>query len=259
MKAALAVLSLVALTTFADAPLAVRVVSFVDPDSTDPNSTQARVVVLAAIPDGVPSAARSAVSLDVRVIGSRDRVVGSRTDTFDVTGVQPDLATSVTVPRGRYRVEATLRAGDVLSTGTVSVDIPDFTWASLSMSDVVFSSDERRVLVADTARGLLPVAPVARLEFSVKDRVSVFARLHSGVTADPSRVTMTATIARPGQRPVFTDVTPATVSKGFGRRTADYRLWLPLDQLGVGDWTLVLRARSDDRFTATREVSFTVR
>ena len=259
MKATLAVLPFVALIAFAEAPLAIRAVSFVDPDATDPNVLVARVVVLTAIPDGVASAARSAASLDVRVLGSRDRVVASRTDTFDVGGGLPDLVTSVTVPRGRYRVDATLRAGDLVATGTASVDIPDFLWAALSMSDVVFSSDERRVRVADTARGLLPVAPVARLEFSVRDRVSVFARLHSGLSADPSRVTMTATIARRGQRPVFTDVTPATVGAGYGRRTADYRLWLPLDQLGAGEWTLVLRARSEDRHTATREVTFTVR
>jgi hypothetical protein len=239
--------------------LAIRAVSFVHPDGKDSGTRSARLVVLAGLTD--ESLPRTTASLEVRVISGRDRVVASRSDSFDLRAGPTDLVTSVVIPSGRYRVEGALRAGDRVATGSTSIDIPNYTWDALSMSDIVFSSDASRVSLADTARGLLPLAPVARPVFRGGDRVSVFARLYASPTAILAPVIMTATIARPGEgeRPVFTDRTPATIAGGSGQRTSDYRLWLPLDRLGGGEWTLRLHARSEVRYTATREVTFTVR
>lgn len=258
MKAVVAVLSLVAVTAFPEVPLGVRAVAFLDPDSQEAGPLPARVVVLAALADRVTMAAGTSITLDVRLLGPRNRVVASSSDTFDGKAMAADFVSSLTVPRGRYRAVATLSAGDLVATGSTEIDIPDFTWAALSMSDVVFSSDERHVMLAEAARGLMPVAPVARHEFRASDRVSVFTRLYAGRSVLISPVTLTATIARDGQRPVFTDVTPATPARPTPLRTADYRLWLPLDQLGAGEWTLVLRARSADRHTVSRQVTFRI-
>ena len=247
-----------------DVPLSVSVAPF-----AMPGAAEAAVAIVLGVRQEV-AADRPQPNGSVKVVAAafdrNGRSVQSETQTVGVTwrpdakGRMPyEVLSRLALKPGRYEVRVALDGG---ANGRASVytyvDVPDFSQQPLSLSGVVLAASPP-VLSApkDAFANLLPVVPTAQRLFARTDRVTAFLRVYqrTGKPAQPASVTVR--IVDIADHDLMNVVTPVAADRFAGNRGADYRVDLPIERLGVGEYLLTIEATQGEH-TARRGVRFTV-
>jgi VWFA-related protein len=183
------------------------------------------------------------------VLDSQGRTFGSRRLTLRLglnrasgRELHYEILPRLPVAPGRYEVRLAVRTGDA-RTGSVYafVDVPDFTVAPVSLSGlVVAASPSRATAPSDAYADLLPVVPTARRVFRPGDRVTVFARGYQGGRHAVAPAIATARIVDAANQEVLSSRTPLGAQSFGAQPSADYRLVVPIDQLGPGHYLLTV-------------------
>ncbi len=159
---------------------------------------------------------------------------------------------------GRYEVRfGAVRAG-VAGSVFVSIDVPDFSKAPLSLSGVLIERTPALLIAPrDALAGLAPVVPTTVREFTASDRVTSFLRVYQGATRAPSDVSVVATIVGEAGRTLVEHRAGLDAGRFTPRRSADFRWDLPLAGLAAGDYLLRIDATTAGR-SERRDVRFRV-
>jgi len=174
----------------------------------------------------------------------------------------------LTLPPGRYLIRVAARESNGGAIGTVAqtVDIPDFTKASLNLSGITLTSDSAaRVPTANPDPGLkdvLPAPATALRTFPPADTLSIFAEVYDNQASAPHRVAITSTVLADDGRVMFTASDERSSADLQGKKGGyGYQQQIPLTQFGPGRYVLRLEARnlSSNGAKASREVEFRVR
>ena len=174
--------------------------------------------------------------------------------------VRYEVLTPLTVKPGHYdvRVASTTslepRAGAV----TCAVDVPDFGRDAVSLSGLVVGINPGGfVTPRDALRAFLPVVPTARRTFSGTDRVTVLLRAYQGGTGETRDVPLLIRLLD-GTGAAVIDRRETLSAAAFQQnRSADWRLPLPLAQLGSGPYLLTIET-SNGKTSIRRTAQFDV-
>ena len=186
-----------------------------------------------------------------------------------------EVLSQIVLRPGRYQLRMSAKTSGQTGSVYYDIDVPDFGARSLSISGLVLSSDPRpAVSSADPIKAFMPIAPTARREFSVTDKVTAFAKVYQGGRDPVAATTVTVKItdaagalrlnrselimggdalAGRNQRPVGTPSDVVSVD-----RSLEFRMDLSLRTLPAGEYLLTLEA-STSRGQAQRHVRFRVR
>ena len=143
-------------------------------------------------------------------------------------------------------------------TGTVHtyVDVPDFDTLPLALSGVVLQDSDGRTITPPEAIGdVLADPPTARRRFASTDQVAAVAKVYQ-TAGSPSGVTVTFRVLDRDERQVRNERVLLEAGE-FTRGAADLKFELPLGDLPLGAYALVVEAATGDA-TVRREVLFTV-
>jgi VWFA-related protein len=231
----------------------------------------ALVVVVGAVQPREPNSAGRVVE-KTRVLveacdpGGRRRASEAQTVSVTVTQgrearIAFELLSRLDLGPGRYRLQ--LAAENALSrrrgTAHYDVDVPDFGRLPLSVSGLLLSTEQDRVVAAkDKLVSLIPVVPTVQRDFVSTDRVTAFLRVYQGGSDPAAPVAVRTSIVDAGGVTVL-DSTDTLGQDRFGpTRTADYRLTLPIANLQRGPYLLNITA-TRGTLTARRDVRITLR
>jgi VWFA-related protein len=204
----------------------------------------------------------------VTVLSPTARPVGSLRQSARVTA-RPDargeltyeLLSKLNLAPGRYEIRLALADTTAGRRGSVYtfVDVPNFSKAALSLSDAVVEVlPGLPAAPSDMFAAMLPIQPTARREFARSDRVKVFMRAYQAENAAPAPVSVSARVRDASNRVVFQQALVMASSEFGAAHAADYRLDLPVAELGAGDYLATIEA-SKGKITAHRDVRFTIR
>lgn len=173
---------------------------------------------------------------------------------------------SLDLAPGRYTLRVGAREGNTMKAGSVMVDleIPDFTKAPLTMSDIALtsamSSSVPTVRPKDPLEKLLPGPLTSYREFPPADEVALFAEVYDNIKT-AHKVEIVATVKAEGGQTVFTtreerdssDLAGSAGGYGFEAR-------IPLKEFTPGLYVLRVQgtAQVGDRATVAKEVVFRV-
>jgi VWFA-related protein len=247
-----------------DLPLSVTVAPF-----ATPGAAEAAVAIVLGVRQPV-APDRAQPSAPVKVLAAafdrNGRSVNSETQTVgvtlraDATGSMPyEVVSRLALKPGRYEVRVAL---DGAASGRASVytyvDVPDFARQPLSLSGIVVSASPA-VLSApkDAFANLLPVVPTARRHFGRTDRATAFVRVYQEAGKPAQKVDVAARLVDAGDQVLTNVVTSFGADRFAGNRGADYRVDLPIERLGNGEYLFVIEATQGEH-TARRGVRFTV-
>ena len=172
-----------------------------------------------------------------------------------------DVLRRLSLPPGRYQVRYSARSAVVDRTGTVYADleVPDFSRAALSVSNLVLGTPaEAGVAREDPLATLLPLVPTTRRDFLPSDRIAAFARVFQGGTAPVNPVAVSVEITDAQDAVVFTQALNLDAAAFGDGRAAPLQLDVPLGRLSHGPFLLSVTARAASR-TVRREVLFKMR
>lgn len=247
-----------------DLPLSVSVAPFATPGATE----SAVAIVLGVRQQIPPGGAQRNWSVKVlaAAFDRNGRAIQSETQTVGVTR-HPDAAGSMpyevvsrlALKPGRYEVRVAL---DDAASGHASVytyvDVPDFSRQPLSLSGVVLASSPAILSTSKEAlANLLPVVPTARRHFARTDRVTAFLRVYQEAGKPVQPVDVTVRVVDASDRVLMNVVAPLAADRFAGKRGADYRVDLPTERLGNGEYLFVIEA-TQGQHTARRGVRFSV-
>lgn len=180
------------------------------------------------------------------------------------TGVR--VIQSLELAPGRYYLRVGVREGNTRKAGSVmiDVDVPDFSKAALSMSDIALTSAMSGVAPTirpkDPLEKLLPGPLTTFREFATADELALFTEVYDN-NKQSHKVQITATAKAEGGQTVFqtreernsTELAGSAGGYGFEAR-------IPLKQFAPGLYVLRVEATSEigDRVTVSREIVFRV-
>jgi VWFA-related protein len=217
-------------------------------------------------------------SLEVLAIATDDKGKTFPTDRATVDlNMKPDTAKRVSATGfrviqsldlnpGRYILRVAAREGNTRKAGSVSFDleVPDFSKAPLTMSDIALTSAMSGVAPTvrpkDPLEKLLPGPLSSYREFATSDEIALFTEVYDNVK-QAHKTEITATVKAEGGQTVFETREEHDSSElagsagGYGFQTR-----IPLKSLAPGLYVLRVEAitRIGDRPTTAREIVFRV-
>jgi hypothetical protein len=175
--------------------------------------------------------------------------------------VQYEVLSEMRLRPGRYQLRFAAESSLHEKSGSVyyDVDVPDFSKDDFAVSGVVLTASPN---VASAPRNafekLIPVVPTSRRNFWRTDQVASFLRLYQGgKTTAPVRVNLH--IRDSNNRMVFEDseLIEGAEFQFMQRRSADYRVQLPVNELAPGPYLLTVDANAAGK-SLRRDVRFVV-
>lgn len=170
-----------------------------------------------------------------------------------------DVLSTFSLPPGRYdvRFNATSRIADASGSVYAEIEVPDLSRPGVVLTDIVIGTEPSGPRT-DALAGLTPIVPTTSRDFTAGDRVSAFARVFEGGTADlvPVEIALRIVGERDAEAATKTETIP--VERFVGTRVAEFQTDLPLSGLKPGLYLLSLTATADGRSTR-RDVRFRVR
>lgn len=167
---------------------------------------------------------------------------------------------------GRYRLRIAGRdvgSGRVGSV-TTDIDVPDYTGAALSMSDIVLTGELAGLVPCPRAdeqlSAVLPATPVPTREFSASDTLTVYAEVYDS-NADRQSIHVSTSVALEDGNQRSSRTQPIERGPGQEPGTIRHLTRIPLAGLQPGSYVLRLEALSLGREErpASREIRFRVR
>lgn len=175
--------------------------------------------------------------------------------------VQYEVLSEMRLKPGRYQLRFAAESSLHGKSGSVyyDVDVPDFSKDDFALSGLVLAAVPNvAVAPRDAFAKLIPVVPTSRRNFWKTDQVVSFLRLYqSGKTTAPVKVNLQ--IRDTNDRAVFED---SELIEGaefmlMQRRSADYRVQLPMNELAPGPYLLTVEANAAGK-SLRRDVRFVV-
>ena len=175
--------------------------------------------------------------------------------------VQYEVLSEMRLKPGRYQLRFAAESSLHGKSGSVyyDVDVPDFSKDDFALSGLVLAAVPNvAVAPRDAFAKLIPVVPTSRRNFWKTDQVVSFLRLYqSGKTTMPVKVNLQ--IRDTNDRAVFED---SELIEGaefmlMQRRSADYRVQLPMNELAPGPYLLTVEANAAGK-SLRRDVRFVV-
>jgi VWFA-related protein len=247
-----------------DLPLSVNVAPF-----ATPGAAESAVAVVLGVRQQIPpdggqrnwtvKVLAAAFDRNGRAVQSETQTVGV-TPHVDAAGSMPyEVVSRLALKPGRYEVRVAL---DAAASGHASVytyvDVPDFSRQPLSLSGIVLASSPAILSTSKQAlANLLPVVPTAQRHFARTDRVTAFLRVYQEAGKPAQPVDVAVRIVDASDRVLMNVVAPLIADRFAGNRGADYRVELPIEPLGKGEYLFVIEA-TQGQHTARRGVRFTV-
>ena len=243
-----------------DLPLRVTVAPF-----AIPGKSEVAVTVVAGVSSPAPSAAvTEEVSLLVQAFTPIGDTRGSVRRDSKVTLVPSvhdaryELRARIDLKPGRYelRVAADSRTQSKTGSVYVSLDVPDFWKAPLSLSGVVLNITPALAAPPSAEIGaILPMFPTAQRDIAGR-AATAFLRIYQGGRKPPAPVVMRTRILNAAGQTVH-ELSETLGAERFGAtRTAEHRFELPAG-LPPGDYAAVFDASAGAE-SATRSVRFSV-
>ena len=157
---------------------------------------------------------------------------------------------------GRYELRVAADSAGRTGSLFLDVEVPDFAKEDLSASGLMLTrAPSSPAASAHLLDGLIPIVPTTARDFARTDRVTAFLRVYRGGAADLVGASVSARILDAANAEVFNQSDTLPPSAFAARRSADYRLELPLSRLRPGDHLLTIAIRSGKR-TIQRDVRF---
>jgi len=217
---------------------------------------------------------------DLEIIGvaTDDKGKSFATDRATVNlNMKPDTAKRVTATGfrviqslelnpGRYLLRVAVRESNTRKAGSVTFDleVPDFSKAPLSMSDIALTSALSGVAPTvrpkDPLEKLLPGPLTSYREFSTTDEVAIFTEIYDNVK-QAHKVEITATVKAEGGQTVFETREEHDSSELAGSAGGyGFQARIPLKSFAPGLYVLRVEGltRIGDRPTTAKEVVFRV-
>lgn len=220
----------------------------------------ARVDPDAGVPPGTP--------LELRVVVFNDqwKEVASARQPFVLpatTGAAQvaEVGAQVRVPPGRYEVRAAISSasGDRTGSAFISVTVPNFTRAPVSLAGLILERESGGAAMADDVSALVRARPTTRRAFAPNERVQLVVRTYqSRSTKTPGAVRLAIRLTDARDQTFYTLDKALDPSMFSADRSADVRTPLPLDRLVPGEYLISVEAvtgSTSDR----RTLRFTVR
>jgi VWFA-related protein len=165
------------------------------------------------------------------------------------TGVR--ILSRLNLPPGRYQIRYAAHESGGNKVGSVLYDleVPDFTKAPLSMSGLVFSSNNGSLVPTSAPdaqlQDVLPGPPIAMRTFAQNEELALFAEIYDNEASRPHKVDITTTITTDEGKVVFKKDDVRDSSELAGKRGAYlYPTRIPLKDLVPGSYVLQVAAGS---------------
>lgn len=248
-----------------DIPLGVTVAPF-----AMPGRQESVVAVVLHARQPVPpdhSAGKEPVKLLAAAFDRNGRSVDSETQTVSIAlpsnaagDVPYEVLSRLTLKPGRYEIRVALDASPTQRASVYTyVDVPNFAEQPLSLSGVVVAASSAPPSAPLNAfKDLLPIVPTARREFARTGRASAFVRVYQRLKDAPQPVTVTAQIHDTAGRVLMKDDASLDAVQFGSNHAADYRIALPIERLGPGEYLLAIDA-TQGKYATGRSLRFTVR
>jgi hypothetical protein len=128
----------------------------------------------------------------------------------------------------------------------------------LSLSGIVLTASPAILSASKNAvANLMPVVPTAQRRFARTDRVTAFVRIYQAAGKPAQPASLTARIVDIKDSVLLNEVETLTAERFADNNGADYRINLPAERLGSGEYLLTIET-SQGKQTARRGVRFTV-
>jgi hypothetical protein len=138
------------------------------------------------------------------------------------------------------------------------VDVPDFSRDAVSLSGILLTAPMGPPSAPrEGLKGLLPVKPTTRRQFSGAEQASAFFRIYQGGKAAVASVPLRVRIANEQEELVMDRTTHVAPQTFDAQRTADITIALPLVRLPKGSYLLTVEA--GPKADVKRQVRFEVR
>jgi VWFA-related protein len=212
------------------------------------------------------------LKVSLTAVDATDKVRDSKTGTMTLN-LRPETKARVTetgvrilsrlsLPPGRYQIRyaAYESGGNKVGSVLYDLEVPDFTKAPLSMSGLVFSSNNGSLVPTSAPdaqlQDVLPGPPIAMRTFAQNEELALFAEIYDNEARQPHKVDITTTITTDEGKVVFKTDDVRDSSELAGKRGAYlYPTRIPLKDLVPGSYVLQVAARSRlGGITAERQV-----
>jgi len=170
-----------------------------------------------------------------------------------------DLIWRMALAPGRYqlRLNASSKVTDTSGSVYPDIEVPDFTKARVSLSNLVLGAkplDQR----TDPLAKVLPIVPTTARDFSPGDDIAAFVRIFQGSGAAVGPVTMNVQVLDVHNAKKM-DTTATLAPDAFGAHAAGFQFDLPLKTLDHGPYVLSVTATPAGGPPVRRDLVFRVR
>jgi hypothetical protein len=169
-----------------------------------------------------------------------------------------DLIWRMTLAPGRYqlRLNATSKVTDTSGSVYPDIEVPDFTKARVSLSNLVLGAKPLTQRTDPLAK-VLPIVPTTARDFSPGDDIAAFVRVFQGSGA-VGPVTMNVQVLDVHNVRKM-DTTATLAPDAFGQRAAGFQFDLPLKTLDHGPYVVSVTATPAGGPPVRRDLVFRVR
>jgi hypothetical protein len=228
----------------------------------------AAVAIVAGLDRAADSPEKDTIEIAARAYDKWRKSNGVATATLTLTHrpraavpIHYDVATRLNLPPGEYeiRLAATSPVAALTGSAYVSVTVPDFFKAPLTLSGVVLGRlPLKRAAGNDTLDGLLPFTPTTTRTFANAQHVAAYVRVYQSQRNAGTTTRVTTRIVDRYDHSAFERTETLTPSAFAGSlRAATHQVELPLRALQPGEYLLTIAAVAGDA-TSRRDVRFTI-
>ena len=156
-----------------------------------------------------------------------------------------ELMSRLDLKPGRYQIRVAGHVASLSTSGSLyhEVEVPDFDRERLSLSGIVLTAPMGPPSAPrEGLKGLLPVKPTTRRQFSGAEQASAFFRIYQGGKAALTTVALRVRIANERDELVMDRTTDVAAETFDAQRTADINIALPLARLSKGNYLLTVEA-----------------
>ena len=202
----------------------------------------------------------SAYNVDGRHYGSKrmtaDVVIRSGASGLGAYEVQ----TRLDLRPGRYQLRIAANVGSLSTSGSLyyDVDVPDLRASPVMLSGIALTAANGPVVAPrDAFKGLLPIVPTTRREFSSADRVTAFVRVYQP-SKTPVPVDVRVGLTDDGGAELVNRVEKIPAESFAGDNSSDMTFELPLSRLRSGSYLLTIETPGRNNAVIRRDVRFQV-
>jgi VWFA-related protein len=213
-----------------------------------PNRAEAEVIIVGHLAPARDVKETRKVNLTATGIDFDGRTHGTQRQGIDITGRPgsrgPDLSSHLPLRPGRYMVRLAADSEGQSGSVYIDVDVPNFAKAPLSMSGLLVERRPAPPVPDKAIAALIPVSPTTQRSFMSTDDVSAYAKVYQGGKGRLLPVKMSAKITNARNEAVSRQELVLEPEQFGAARAADYRVRLPLADLGAGDYLFEVEAKS---------------